>query len=344
MPTPNPPQGQADLDRPLSAGRAGRGRSRRPLAGRQQAGPRLRAVLAVAAHARNAGGGAGHDRLRRPAHRAGASTTPRPGTLIALADTHPRQSERLMLVGHNPGFEQLAALLHSGQSGDYRGMPPGGIAVLTRARRCQPGTRRGPAQRLLVAVTAVPATGRAVDAVRCWPDASLRAGVRRRRRRPLAIRRTPASTLRLRTRWGQRVLGDVPRYDGEVRRAARRPPPGAHRAGGRHRWWSAIPSATPAWRAETASSMRPVIPVVEFVSEPHDGRAGHPGRAPARAPDHARRQPRRVLHRGACAVRPARHATATSSPSGSVRRTDYGLDGWQLGADRPGALHAARAR
>jgi phosphohistidine phosphatase SixA len=35
-----------------------------------------------------------------------------------------------MLVGHNPGFEQLAALLHSGQSGDYRGMPPGGIAVL----------------------------------------------------------------------------------------------------------------------------------------------------------------------------------------------------------------------
>ena len=36
-----------------------------------------------------------------------------------------------MLVGHNPGFEQLAALLHSGQSGDYRGMPPGGIAVLT---------------------------------------------------------------------------------------------------------------------------------------------------------------------------------------------------------------------
>ena len=26
--------------------------------------------------------------------------------------------------------ERLAALLHSGQSGDYRGMPPGSIAVL----------------------------------------------------------------------------------------------------------------------------------------------------------------------------------------------------------------------
>ncbi len=53
-----------------------------------------------------------------------------PGTLIALADTH-NQFERLLLVGHNPAFEQLAALLHSGQSGDYRGMPPAGIAVLT---------------------------------------------------------------------------------------------------------------------------------------------------------------------------------------------------------------------
>jgi phosphohistidine phosphatase len=53
-----------------------------------------------------------------------------PGTLISLADAH-GSSERLLVVGHNPGMEQLAALLHSGQSGDYRGMPPGGIAVLT---------------------------------------------------------------------------------------------------------------------------------------------------------------------------------------------------------------------
>ena len=52
-----------------------------------------------------------------------------PGALIALADAH-ADVDRLMLVGHNPGMEQLAALLYSGQSGDYRGMPPGGIAVL----------------------------------------------------------------------------------------------------------------------------------------------------------------------------------------------------------------------
>ena len=53
-----------------------------------------------------------------------------PGVLAALADSH-REAERLLLVGHNPGLEQLAALMHSGQSGDYRGMPPGGIAVLS---------------------------------------------------------------------------------------------------------------------------------------------------------------------------------------------------------------------
>jgi phosphohistidine phosphatase SixA len=52
-----------------------------------------------------------------------------PGSLAALADDH-RDAERLMLVGHNPGLERLAALLHSGQSGDYRGMPPGSVVAL----------------------------------------------------------------------------------------------------------------------------------------------------------------------------------------------------------------------
>jgi len=52
-----------------------------------------------------------------------------PGALIALADAN-RDAARLVLVGHNPGIEQLLALMHSGQSGDYRGMPPGAVAVL----------------------------------------------------------------------------------------------------------------------------------------------------------------------------------------------------------------------
>lgn len=64
-----------------------------------------------------------------PAHEEAAIYEASPGILAALADAN-RDSERLMLVGHNPGLEQLAALMHSGQSGDYRGMPPAGVAVL----------------------------------------------------------------------------------------------------------------------------------------------------------------------------------------------------------------------
>ncbi|KFN44226.1 SixA phosphatase family protein [Arenimonas oryziterrae] len=52
-----------------------------------------------------------------------------PGTLMAIADEQ-RDLGRVLLVGHNPGLEQLAALLSSGQSGDFRGMPAGGVAVL----------------------------------------------------------------------------------------------------------------------------------------------------------------------------------------------------------------------
>ena len=53
-----------------------------------------------------------------------------PGTLAALVDEQ-RDVERLLLVGHNPGLEQLVALMHSGQTGDYRGMPPAAVAVLS---------------------------------------------------------------------------------------------------------------------------------------------------------------------------------------------------------------------
>jgi phosphohistidine phosphatase SixA len=53
-----------------------------------------------------------------------------PGALIDLVDRH-KEIGRLMIVGHNPGLERLVALMESGQSGDYRGMPPAGVAVLT---------------------------------------------------------------------------------------------------------------------------------------------------------------------------------------------------------------------
>ena|SRR5690606_28050749 len=53
-----------------------------------------------------------------------------PGALLQVIEDH-ADSDCLLLVGHNPGFEELAALLASGQSGDHRGMPPAGVAVLT---------------------------------------------------------------------------------------------------------------------------------------------------------------------------------------------------------------------
>jgi len=120
--------GQADLDRPLSA----EGLAEAEAAGRwlaeqglvpdcvlcspsRRTRETLEAVLGVVGYV--------EQRVEDTIYEAN------PGTLIALADAHV-EVERLMLVGHNPGMEQLAALLHSGQSGDYRGMPPAGVAVL----------------------------------------------------------------------------------------------------------------------------------------------------------------------------------------------------------------------
>lgn len=120
--------GQADLDRPLSAEGLAEAEAAGRWLGMQKLVPdcvlcsparrtreTLEAVLAAIGYV--------DQRIEPSIYEA------TPGTLIALADAH-RDVGRLMLVGHNPGFEQLTALMHSGQSGDYRGMPPGGIAVL----------------------------------------------------------------------------------------------------------------------------------------------------------------------------------------------------------------------
>lgn len=63
------------------------------------------------------------------------------GELIALIDDH-SDAARLMLVGHNPGFETLVALLATGQSGDFRGVPPGGIAWFEIDATAEPGAGR----------------------------------------------------------------------------------------------------------------------------------------------------------------------------------------------------------
>lgn len=120
--------GQADLDRPLSA----EGLAEAEAAGRWLAENHLIPDCVLCSPARRTRetleavlGAIGYiDQRIEP-----AIYEATPGTLIGLADAHVEVG-RLMLVGHNPGLERLAALLHSGQSGDYRGMPPAGIAVL----------------------------------------------------------------------------------------------------------------------------------------------------------------------------------------------------------------------
>ena len=120
--------GQADFDRPLSS----QGLAEAEAAGRwladqglvpdrvlcspaRRTRETLEAVLAVAGYA--------EQRLEPAIYEA------TPGTLIGLLQEQ-GEVERLLLVGHNPGLERLVALLDTGQTTDYRGMPPAGVAVL----------------------------------------------------------------------------------------------------------------------------------------------------------------------------------------------------------------------
>lgn len=64
-----------------------------------------------------------------------------PGELLALLDQH-GDAGTIMLVGHNPGIERLVALLVEGRSDHFRGMPPGGLAVLHLNGALEPGNAR----------------------------------------------------------------------------------------------------------------------------------------------------------------------------------------------------------
>jgi phosphohistidine phosphatase SixA len=61
-----------------------------------------------------------------------------PGGLISLLERH-ATSGPLLLVGHNPGLEQLVGLLCEGRSDDARGMPPAGLAWLQAPMPLEPG-------------------------------------------------------------------------------------------------------------------------------------------------------------------------------------------------------------
>lgn len=64
-----------------------------------------------------------------------------PGELLALLDQH-SDAGTVMLIGHNPGVERLVALLVEGRSDEFRGMPPGGLAVLHLNGMLEPGNAR----------------------------------------------------------------------------------------------------------------------------------------------------------------------------------------------------------
>lgn len=62
-----------------------------------------------------------------------------PASLLALLDEQ-SDSERVLLVGHNPGLESLVALLSDGASDSGRGMPPAAVAWLNLAGgKLEPG-------------------------------------------------------------------------------------------------------------------------------------------------------------------------------------------------------------
>jgi phosphohistidine phosphatase SixA len=122
-------EGQADIDRPLSQ----EGLAEAEAAGRWMAAQGILPDRILCSPARRSREtleavltaiGYVEQRLEDRIYEATA------GTLADLADAN-RDAVRLMMVGHNPGFERLAALMHSGQSGDYRGMPTASVVVLS---------------------------------------------------------------------------------------------------------------------------------------------------------------------------------------------------------------------
>ncbi|WP_066092052.1 SixA phosphatase family protein [Xanthomonas massiliensis] len=135
--------GQADLDRPLSP----HGAAEAEAAGRWLQAQRLvpdRVLCSPARRTREtmeavlATIGYVEQRLEERIYDASA------GVLALLAEEH-EDVERLLVIGHNPGLERLAALLHSGHTSQYRGMPPAAVAVLalpTQTGVVEPGVAR----------------------------------------------------------------------------------------------------------------------------------------------------------------------------------------------------------
>lgn len=64
-----------------------------------------------------------------------------PGQLISLLDNH-HEAQQVMLIGHNPGLEQLVGLLVEGRSEEHRGLPPAGLVWIGIQGVLEPGCGR----------------------------------------------------------------------------------------------------------------------------------------------------------------------------------------------------------
>jgi phosphohistidine phosphatase SixA len=66
-----------------------------------------------------------------------------PGELLTLIENHAADARRVLLVGHNPGLEELLALLVEGRSCHARGMSPAALAWIESAEDAmEPGHGR----------------------------------------------------------------------------------------------------------------------------------------------------------------------------------------------------------
>lgn len=66
-----------------------------------------------------------------------------PGELLALVESHAPDAHQVLLVGHNPGMEELLALMTEGRSAAARGMSPATVAWIELAdETLEPGHGR----------------------------------------------------------------------------------------------------------------------------------------------------------------------------------------------------------
>jgi phosphohistidine phosphatase SixA len=66
-----------------------------------------------------------------------------PGDLLTLVENHVPEARRILLIGHNPGLEQLLALLIEGRSTGARGLSPATLAWIEFAEDAlEPGRGR----------------------------------------------------------------------------------------------------------------------------------------------------------------------------------------------------------